>query len=611
MIVLRAAPHFSVTNSMIKINRWIPALTGLLLTAAVFQGCGRPEKTKPLTVSAVMDDLVTRLYSSFSAGEMDTLSQEYLLTLFTPEERQVLSTQYWTFEVNVPVTVSLMRHEKQETVPFWLEASGFRKTEMIVKNESYTYEVWQKDFPKGRVELGVNGLDKHRPVYFISVAPQATGDSLEIAPVFPENQHFETMGPGAFTYHDWDELRLTEVPEALTGQVLFTTIRGRAREAHLIGAFRDTPYPSGNLPDQVLLTWSDDPKTTMDVQWRSNDRVAAGEVQYWQADSDDTLSVSAFLYKMEDRLLRNDRYIHRFTGHMTQLEPGMLYGYRVGSVSDGWSAPATFRTEAAAPAGFSFIWFGDTHRSPVYGEMVRKTFERHPEVSFYQIAGDLVSTGLYRDEWDRLFEYSGQVYAHKPLMPIPGNHDNQDGLGAWMYREMFSLPANGPDGIPEELTYAYTYQNALFLMIDGTQPVAEQSAWIEKQLAGSAARWKFAMFHFPPYNFEEDYSEIRKEWCSLFDKYHVDMVMSGHMHYYLRTRPMHTEKPVSSPADGTIYTMSISIEGKQEHWPDEAYAVIRYKGGPLYQHISIQDHTMTYYCYNADGQVMDHITISK
>ena len=117
-----------------------------------------------------------------------------------------------------------------------------------------------------------------------------------------------------------------------------------------------------------------------------------------------------------------------------------------------------------------------------------------------------------------------------------------------MFRELFSYPVNGPEGVEKEQTYSFTYKNALFLMIDATSPIDAQTEWIEKQLAGSDAAWKFAMFHFPPYSSDGGYPEIRKKWCTLFDKYHVDMVMSGHVHNYLRTKPMNDEKPVSSPA---------------------------------------------------------------
>ena len=115
------------------------------------------------------------------------------------------------------------------------------------------------------MELGINGFDKHRQVYFISVGPQDPANRLEITGIFPEGQYLDSMKTGAFTYHDWDELILEEVPEKLRGQILFTTIRGRAREAHLTGAFRRTPYPSGIKPDQVMLTWSGDPSASTSV----------------------------------------------------------------------------------------------------------------------------------------------------------------------------------------------------------------------------------------------------------------------------------------------------------------------------------------------------------
>jgi hypothetical protein len=78
-------------------------------------------------------------------------------------------------------------------------------------------------------------LTKHRPVYFISVAPQndkVINSSFRMWP--PRNTCLSTLQKGAFTYHDWDGLVLNEVPDELKGQTLFTTVRGRAREAHLV-----------------------------------------------------------------------------------------------------------------------------------------------------------------------------------------------------------------------------------------------------------------------------------------------------------------------------------------------------------------------------------------
>jgi predicted phosphodiesterase len=571
------------------------------------------KKTSPVegTVKDVIDNAVTRLYKQLSAAELDTISDAYIRQFLSAEEKHVLATKFWTFDVNVPVTVSLMRDTAQKIVPFWIEESGFKKTDMFVKNEEYTYEVWQRSFDKGTVGLGINGFDKHRPVYFISVAPQKKEDSLQVSNVYPAEYNLSVMQKGAFTYHDWDGLVLTDVPAELTGQVLFTTVRGRAREAHLTGAFRKTNTPSSDKPDQVLLTWSADPKTTVNVQWRTGMDVKEGIAKYWKVGGSDTLTTAAGVFEMEDRLLQNDRYVKRFTARLTGLTPGAEYGYNVGAKGGSRSEVEHFRTESDKQKDFSFIWFGDTHYSKIWGDMAQKAFNRHPDAAFYSIAGDLVSTGLHRNEWDELWNHSGGVFSKRPLMPVPGNHDSQDGLGAWMYQEMFSLPENGPDKLPKEMTYSFVYGDAQFLMIDGTLPVKAQTAWIENQLKNSKPKWKFAMFHFPPYNFVEPYDEIMSEWCSLFDKYHVDMVMSGHMHYYLRTKPMFAGKAVDKASKGTIYTMSISIPGKQDEWPNEDYAIVRYPDGPLYQHIVIRDNKLFYRSLDPDGKVKDELIIEK
>ena len=588
----------------------------LFVSACLLLSCHTQKEVNNRSVKNVVDDLVTKFYAELKPEQLDTIREDYILSKMSDTDQQVLSSKYLTFDVNVPVTVSLMRHVRQKVVPFWLPKSGFVKTSMLVKNEEYTYEVWQKDFDAGQVGLGINGFDKDRPVYFICVAPKTKGNALKISNVFPkefqrDTTRLTTMRKGAFTYHDWDTLVLTELPESLDGQVLFTTIRGRAREAHLVKAFRKTAFPSSPKPDQLLQTWSGDPKTTLDIQWRTSPDIIKGDVKYWKNQTNDTLTAIASSFKMEDRLLENDRYITRHTSKLSDLKPGTLYHYKAGSDQGGWSAAYTFKTEDESPKEFSYIWFGDTHHSDVWGNMARKAALRHPEVAFYSIAGDLVSIGLDRNEWDDLWKFSGDVFASKPLMAVPGNHDSQDGLGAWMYQEMFSYPQNGPKAQPREMTYSFEYGNALFLQIDATLNIPAQTSWIETQLKNSKAKWKFVMFHFSPYNFVEPYDEIVKEWGTLFDKYHVDMMMGGHMHYYLRTKPIFNGKTVDDPAKGTIYTMSISIEGKQEEWPDEDYAVKRYPDGPLYQHLTIIGNKLFYKCLDPEGNVKDELVIEK
>ena len=277
----------------------------LVCIALIFSSCGPQEKHDKVlpSVKETMDEVVSRLYKELDKKSLDTISHSFAEQYLTDQEKEALATQYWKVKVNVPTTVSLMRNKGQEVVPFWLKPSGFSLTDLEVKNEHDTYEVWQKDFDAGEIQLGINGFGKHRPVYFIGLAPQNPEEKLEITPVFPANQHIEKFDVGAFTYHDWSGLTLTEVPEVLKGQQLLTTIRGRAREAHMVDAFRTTAFPTSEKPDQVLLTWSESPENSMDIQWRTTETVPSGIVKYWKDGTKDTLKTQAekfVSFKMTD-----------------------------------------------------------------------------------------------------------------------------------------------------------------------------------------------------------------------------------------------------------------------------------------------------------------------
>jgi hypothetical protein len=374
-------------------------------------------------------------------------------------------------------------------------------------------------------------------------------------------------------------------------------------------ALRATNFPSSNKPDQIALTWSGDTRTTIDIQWRSNLAGTEGLVKYWESGKTDTISLASEVIELYDRLVYNDSKVHRHTVQLTGLTPGTKYEYLV-EVSGQRSEVQTFTT-ASDDNTFSFIWFGDTHHSDLWGELLQKAEISHPEVAFYSIAGDIVSHGLYRNEWDDIFGYSADVFSEKPLMPVPGNHDNQDGLGNRLYYDLLSYPMNGPEGVDKESTYSFVYKNALFLMIDATQANESMTAWIDTQLRSSNEKWKFAMFHFPPYNWEHPYPDIQEQWCPIFDKYHVDLVMSGHIHYYMRSHPMYNGEVVNDYSGGTVYAISTGVPSNHDDITDEPYAAVQDTKSNYYQKIDIDDGTFKYQCFNGEGIEIDAFEISK
>ncbi|HOX40294.1 MAG TPA: metallophosphoesterase family protein [Candidatus Brocadiia bacterium] len=565
-------------------------------------------------VKQVMDAVVSRFYETMDAEALRSLDDQKLRGLLSKDELRILATEYLTFDVNAPVFVYVMRDKTQKTVPFWIEEAGFRRTDLSCVNEICEYEVWKKAFAAGRVGLGINGFDRHRTHYFVSVSPQEKGVELKIANLSPAEFSMETMDVGSLVYHDWTELVLAKVPQELRGGVLLSTIRGRSREAHLIGAFRETPHPSSKRPDQIMLTWSRDPRSTQTIQWRTSPDVASGIAQYWKQDGENRGEVrqaATRMSVMDDRLLMNDRRVHRFEAVLEGLEPGTQYGYRVGC--DGaWSEDFIFSTAPKAGEPFSFAYLGDTHATESWGERIRDIAGKHPEAAFCMMAGDLVGTGLYRNEWDVLLHRGAGFIERRPLVPSIGNHDDQECLGADMYLKIFGLPENGPDSIEKERAYSFAYGNAQFIALDVTSPEALQHDWLEKTLSESNAAWRFAMFHFPPFGFEsEEYAAIRKEWCALFDQYHVDLVMCGHTHHYMRTLPIRNGKVAPSPKDGTIYVTSCAVPGRRFPALKTAEMAEAFFGESLYQIISIAGNRMEYRCFDAEGKIRDSFTIQK
>jgi predicted phosphodiesterase len=76
--------------------------------------------------------------------------------------------------------------------------------------------------------------------------------------------------------------------------------------------------------------------------------------------------------------------------------------------------------------------------------------------------------------------------------------------------------------------------------IDSNYMTEEQLKWLEKELSGSDSDWKIAFFHHPLYSSGERHGsdeELRTRIEPLFVKHGVDVVFTGHEHFYERIKP--------------------------------------------------------------------------
>jgi 3',5'-cyclic AMP phosphodiesterase CpdA len=146
------------------------------------------------------------------------------------------------------------------------------------------------------------------------------------------------------------------------------------------------------------------------------------------------------------------------------------------------------------------------------------------------------------------------------LLAILGNHDVKDGngpgqvkalgmAGRWWSKEL------GP---------------VLLVGLDSNVPGnARQRAWLEATLRSSTAPWKVVALHHPPYSagYQGSSLENRSAFTPLFERYGVQLVLSGHDHDYQRSEEIRgVTYIVSGAASGSRRTGSQWFTARSFSW---------------------------------------------
>lgn len=599
-------------------------LASLALLAFIFSGpiSLRAHVGEHPSVHDTVARIIERLRNKLTPVQLHYLSNKEIENYLTPAERHILGTEHITFRINVPVSVFIVRFPSPKQHPYWLKDRGFTHFPIAWTNNTDKLTTFKRDFPAGEVGLGVNSLVGGGSHYLVLLAPKSPRDKILLGDLYPGQLRATTLTNGVNAYVDEFE-RLHTIPAQFAGYTLLQT-RFESRDAARIREmFRWTAHPALSTPDQIILTWSADPRTTQTIQWRTSDRVRKGVVRYAKksdinppsTNSPRPLEIVATTEPIYTRFIVNDPVNRHHTATLSHLEPGTTYLYSVGDgTSRNWSPPAEFTTAPAGPKPFSFVYMGDAQNGLYkWGTLLKNAYRSRPDAAFYIMAGDLINRGADRDDWDDLLYNSQGVYNRRPIVPAIGNHECQAGRPE-LYLRLFDLPKNGPSTIEKERAYSFEYSNALFVILDSNLDPRDQTSWLEQQLATTRATWKFVVYHHPAYSpaVERDNPDIRKIWGAIFDKYHVDLALQGHDHSYLRTYPMKGEQRVASPAQGTIYIVSVS--GTKMYEQDKRdYTEFGMTNVATYQVLDIQivGNRLIYRAHDIDGKLRDTFIIEK
>lgn len=350
-------------------------------------------------------------------------------------------------------------------------------------------------------------------------------------------------------------------------------------------------------------------KDCITVMWETN-MEASSCVDYGESVSYGTKVVC-------DKL----KEIHEIT--ISGLKEETIYHYQVSSevptklkqeVQRIVSEDSVFKTAVRGNYPFCFAVYGDNRGgSKRHARIAEAIAHKRPDIVLH--VGDVVPRGRDYEDWGKhFFEPAKNLLKNTPFYIAIGNHEEN---AQWFY-DFVSYPE------PKNY-YSFDYGNAHFTIIDSNKIVQEDIAtsdlrpggpqyeWLEKDLKSSHSEWKFVFFHHSPYSSMPGYPMVGIEAMkiiSLFERYDVDIVFSGHVHNYERTYPLKNNK--ADLKNGIIYIVTggggaplYSLKEKRSFFTAES-AITHH-----YCLVNIVEKYFQMMVYDIDGKLLDHLIIRK
>jgi hypothetical protein len=386
----------------------------------------------------------------------------------------------------------------------------------------------------------------------------------------------------------------------------------------------DLLFPT-HIPDRIILNLSEEPTTSVAVNWRTDTTITSSIVQWAEATHGPEFRQNLReINGIHERLTHqpeNDPLVsaNYHSALIDQLEPGKQYVYRVGS-EQGWSE--FFQIRMPDPEkSLSFIYFGDAQNDikSMWSRVIRQSYGMLPEVDFMLHAGDLINRFDRDEEWGEWFYAGSFIHAMVPSVMTPGNHEYKDMVLSPQWKKQFNLPANGPAGL-EEQCYQVNYPNLKVISLDAEQIDESeeyriaQRQWLDSILTNDPRQWTAITFHYPIFSTKpnRDNVEFRNEFKPVFDRHKVDIVLQGHDHAYGRgmVNNVATGYQVKDKTSGTMYVVSVSGP-KQYDISDDPWMDRRAANTQLFQIITIKGNVLSYGAYTATGELYDAFDLEK
>ena len=177
---------------------------------------------------------------------------------------------------------------------------------------------------------------------------------------------------------------------------------------------------------------------------------------------------------------------------------------------------------------------GDDDQFALADQMLQH--HRQSAFDFVLTTGDNIYPNGSGRHFRKKFEepFAGLLNDRVNFYAVLGNHDVETGRQDQLSYPLFNMRGQN--------YYSFGRGNGLidFFLIDTTDFDETQNSWLEFALRGSKAKWKVAAFHHPIYSSGKKHgsnAKLRTQIEPLLNRYGVSVAVSGHDHFYERTKP--------------------------------------------------------------------------
>jgi calcineurin-like phosphoesterase family protein len=223
-------------------------------------------------------------------------------------------------------------------------------------------------------------------------------------------------------------------------------------------------------------------------------------------------------------------------------------------------------------------------------------YHRKYPFTFAIMLGDNLYGGEKSKDYKKKFEdpYKPLLDGGVKFYAALGNHDDPN--------QRFYKPFN----MNGERYYSFKPKDGVrFFALDSNYLDQKQAAWLEKELTASGSDWKICFFHHPPYSSGEAHGshlDLREKLEPIFVKHGVNVVFTGHEHFYERVKPQKGIQYFIAGSSAKLRRGNIGSSDLTAKGYDQGYT---------FMVIEIDGNQMYFQTISEKGQTIDSGTIQR